>query len=139
MPTTARLSRLLSSTALPTPPPTAETNSTDASNAASAVTTNFAAFKALPIDRTRREGGGSTFVEPSAPDELAGVSTCQEAVDLMVDAIANACEDAHARAHAHDNAISGIGEGSGDVVPTVRKEVIVRCAYFYFYSFLLLT
>lgn len=62
------------------------------------------------------------------------MSTCQEAVDLMVDAIANACEDAHARAHAHDNAISGIGEGSGDVVPTVRKEVIVRSVLIFIFT-----
>jgi hypothetical protein len=79
--------------------------------------TNFAAFKALPIDRTRREGSGSAFVEPSAPDELAGVSTCQEAVDLMVDAISSACMDAHARTHA---------PVKDDVVPSVRKEDIVR-------------
>ncbi|KAF8478731.1 SacI homology domain-containing protein [Russula ochroleuca] len=130
---TARLSRLLSSAALPTPAPTPETSSAagadaDANNAASANTTNFAAFKALPIDRTRREGSGSTFVEPSAPDELAGVSTCQEAVDLMVDAIVSACEDAHARTHAHDSAVSGIGKGKGEVVPSVRKEDIVSLA-----------
>ena len=44
----------------------------------------------------------------------------------MVDAIASACEDAHARTHAHDSAVSDIGKGKGDVVPSVRKEDIVR-------------
>jgi hypothetical protein len=53
------------------------------------------------------------------------VSTCQEAVDLMVDAIASACVDAHARTHAHDVAVSGLGKGTGEVV-SVHKEVIVR-------------
>jgi len=98
--------------------------------------TNFAAFKALPIDRARREGSGSAFVEPSAPDDLAGVSTCQEAVDLMVDAIASACVDAHARTH--DNAKSGLGKGEGDVLPSVRKEDIVRSVsieFFFHVSF----
>ncbi|TFY55822.1 hypothetical protein EVG20_g9178 [Dentipellis fragilis] len=55
--------------------------------------TSFAAFKALPIDpaRTRR---GSTFAESAEPaDDLAGAGTCQEAVELMVDAIRRACED----------------------------------------------
>jgi hypothetical protein len=44
----------------------------------------------------------------------------------MVDAIASACVDAHARTHAHDSAMSGLGKGKGDVVPSVLKEDIVR-------------
>ena len=130
---TARLSRLLSSAALPTPVPTAEASGEDgAGDAASSNTTNFAAFKALPIDRARRDINGSAFVEPSAPDDLASVNTCQEAVDLMVDAIVDACRDAHAHAHththAHDSAISGLGKSKADadVVPLVRNEDIVR-------------
>lgn len=132
---TARLSRLLSSAALPTPAPTAETGSADgASDAANSNTTNFAAFKALPIDRARRDVSGSTFIEPCAPDDLASVKTCQEAVDLMVDAIVSACRDAHAHAHTHahacDSAISGLGKSKGDVdvVPLVRDEDIVSLA-----------
>jgi hypothetical protein len=139
---TARLSRLLSSAALPTPAPIAENSSTDgASDAAKdSNTTNFAAFKALPIDRARGDVSGSTFVEPSAPDDLASANTCQEAVDLMVDAIVSACRDAHAHAHTHthafDNAISGLGKGKGDVdvVPLVRNEEIVRSVSFSFSS-----
>ncbi|KAI0277671.1 SacI homology domain-containing protein [Russula aff. rugulosa BPL654] len=127
--------------ALPTPAPAAETSSADgASDAGHAAasntnTTNFAAFKALPIDRARREASGSAFVEPSAPDDLASVNTCQEAVDLMVDAIVNACGDAHAHAHthahAHDSAMSDLGKGKGDVdvdVPLVRNKDIVSLA-----------
>ena len=51
----------------------------------------FAAFKALPIDpaRSRRENG--SFFEPA--DELTGAGNCQEAVDMMVDAIHRACID----------------------------------------------
>ena len=136
---TARLSRLLSSAALPTPPAPAPTPGTgsaadagaSSSDAPSTDTTNFAAFKALPIDRARREGSGGTFVEPSAPDDLAGVSTCQEAVGLMVDAIASACVDAHARTHAHDAAMSDLGKGTSDVV-SVLNEDIVRSLIFLF-------
>ncbi|KZV71845.1 hypothetical protein PENSPDRAFT_650268, partial [Peniophora sp. CONT] len=52
--------------------------------------TTFAAFKALPVDpaRSRR---GSAFSEPA--DELAGAATCQDAVELMINAIRGACED----------------------------------------------
>ncbi|KAI0695707.1 SacI homology domain-containing protein [Cytidiella melzeri] len=65
------------------------------SNAAAPVLMNdvtFAAFKALPIDpaRGRRENG--SFYEPA--DELTGATSCKQAVDLMVDAIARACEEA---------------------------------------------
>ncbi len=136
---TARLSRLLSSAALPTPAPTPETSiAAGASDATDSNTTNFAAFKALPIDRAWREGSGSAFVEPAAPDDLAGVSTCKEAVDLMVDAIASACRDAHAHAHAHahshDSAISDMGKDKSDVVPLVRNEDIVGSVSFFFFS-----
>lgn len=72
----AKLSRILSSAAAPS-----LTNDV-----------TFAAFKALPIDpaRGRRENG--SFYEPA--DELTGANNCKQAVDLMVDAIARACEDA---------------------------------------------
>jgi len=118
---------LLSSAALPTPAPTAETSNA-AGKAAESNATNFAAFKALPIDRTRREVGGSAFIEPSAPDDLAVVNTCQEAVNLMVDAIVDACREAHAPAPAHDGAMSGLGKGQEDGAPLVRNEVIVSLA-----------
>jgi len=45
----------------------------------------------------------------------------------MVDAIASACADAHARTHTHDVAMSDLGKGTGEVV-SVRKEVIVSLA-----------
>ena len=54
--------------------------------------TTFAAFKALPVDPTRvQRGSGSGYTEPA--DDLAGTTSCKEAVDLMVDAICRACED----------------------------------------------
>jgi hypothetical protein len=138
---TARLSRLLSSAALPTPAPTTETSGADgAGDAADSNATNFAAFKALPMDRTRREVSGSAFIEPCAPDDLASVNSCQEAVDLMVDAIVDACRDAHGHAHTHshayDSAISELGKGKSDVdvMPLVRNEDIVRFVSFSFPS-----
>ncbi|OCH94928.1 hypothetical protein OBBRIDRAFT_768387 [Obba rivulosa] len=53
--------------------------------------TTFAAFKALPIDpaRTRRESG--SFIEPAM--EVEGAKNCKEAVDMIVEAIRQACED----------------------------------------------
>jgi len=54
----------------------------------------FAAFKVLPIDPARMRassGGGSTYAE--AADELSGASSCQEAVNLIVNSIWRACED----------------------------------------------
>lgn len=125
-PTAALLSRLLSSTALPSP----EMSTGGNGNAAS---TSFAAFKAFPIDpaRTRREG--STCVESAAPDELASVSTCQEAVDLMVDAIVRACADAHAHGHTQAKTNPGKGtdkgKGKSDEVPSVRRKDIVRFVF----------
>jgi phosphatidylinositol 4-phosphatase len=94
---------------------------------------SFAAFKALPIDpanlRTRSEdsstSGSPAFVvdQQHALDDLAGARTCQEAVGLMVDAIARACADAHA----------GADSGKSDVVvPSVRNEDIVRSVAFLF-------
>ncbi|KAI0664663.1 SacI homology domain-containing protein [Cubamyces menziesii] len=53
--------------------------------------TIFAAFKALPIDpaRARRESG--SFIQTA--DELANAKNCKEAVDMIVDAIHQACKD----------------------------------------------
>ncbi|EMD38456.1 hypothetical protein CERSUDRAFT_113620 [Gelatoporia subvermispora B] len=53
--------------------------------------TAFAAFKALPIDpaRTRRESG--SFIEPAV--EVEGAKSCKDAVDMIVDAVRQACED----------------------------------------------
>ncbi|KAI0647334.1 SacI homology domain-containing protein [Trametes meyenii] len=64
------------------------------SNAAAPVAgqeTIFAAFKALPIDpaRARRETG--SFIQ--ATDELANAKNCKEAVDMIVDAVRQACKD----------------------------------------------
>ncbi|KAF9469322.1 SacI homology domain-containing protein [Collybia nuda] len=67
---------------------------TNAALAAGAETT-YAAFKVLPIDPARRRAssssGGGSYAEAS--DELSGASSCQEAVDLIVDSIRRACED----------------------------------------------
>ncbi|KAF8559644.1 hypothetical protein OG21DRAFT_1594475 [Imleria badia] len=49
---------------------------------------SFAAFKALPVGSTRN---GSRYAEPA--DDLAGATSCKEAVDLIADAIKRACED----------------------------------------------
>ncbi|KAI0748534.1 SacI homology domain-containing protein [Daedaleopsis nitida] len=53
--------------------------------------TIFAAFKALPVDpaRSRRETG--SFIQ--SQDELAGAKSCKEAVDMIVEAIRQACKD----------------------------------------------
>ncbi|KAI0822863.1 SacI homology domain-containing protein [Trametes gibbosa] len=64
------------------------------SNAAAPVAgqeTVFAAFKALPVDpaRARRETG--SFIQTT--DELANAKSCKEAVDMIVDAIRQACVD----------------------------------------------
>jgi hypothetical protein len=106
------------------------------------------AFKALPIDptRTRRKGtvastaaaaAGSAFVVvvESVLDDLASMSTCQEVVDLLVNAIicacantiAYACADTHAQATADSGKAKAKGKAKGDVVvPFVQKEDIVR-------------
>ena len=53
--------------------------------------TIFAAFKALPVDpaRSRRETG--SFIQ--SQDDLTGAKNCKEAVDLIVDAVRQACSD----------------------------------------------
>ncbi|KAI0005981.1 SacI homology domain-containing protein [Russula compacta] len=119
-PTVARLSRLLLSTA----PPSPETSTGGNGNAAS---TSFAAFKAFPIDPARMRREGSTCVESAAPDELASASTCQEAVDLVVDAIVRACADADAHGHttqAGTDSGKGTdkGKGKSDGVPLAEAQ-----------------
>ncbi|KAG1903754.1 phosphoinositide polyphosphatase [Suillus fuscotomentosus] len=62
-------------------------------NAAGATDVCFAAFKALPVDPARVRSGSSTgYAEPA--DDLAGATTCKQVVDMMVDSIKRACEDA---------------------------------------------
>ena len=53
--------------------------------------TIYAAFKALPVDpaRSRRESG--SFIQ--SQDELSSANNCKEAVDMIVDAIRQACAD----------------------------------------------
>ena len=51
----------------------------------------FAAFKALPIDPARSRRATGSIIEPA--DELSGAKNCKEAVDLMVESIAKACQD----------------------------------------------
>jgi hypothetical protein len=41
--------------------------------------------------RRASSGGGSMYADPA--DELSGASSCQEAVNLIVDSIWRACED----------------------------------------------
>jgi len=53
--------------------------------------TTFAAFKALPIDPARTQRGSGSFID--AADELAGAANCKEAVELIVNAIHQACQD----------------------------------------------
>jgi phosphatidylinositol 4-phosphatase len=53
--------------------------------------TTFAAFKALPIDPTRRQRSTGTYTEEA--DELAGAANSQEAVNAMVESIQRACTD----------------------------------------------
>ena len=98
----------------PSPPRRANTLSKILSNATAPVLnkdTTFAAFKVLPIDpaRSRRENG--SFFEPA--DELTGVSNCKEAVDVMVDAIHRACQEA--------------GGARGEFI---KQEDVVRCVVF---------
>ncbi|KAG9318553.1 hypothetical protein JVU11DRAFT_645 [Chiua virens] len=59
-------------------------------NRADSDDTSFAAFKALPVSCTHVRNG-SRYTEPA--DDLASATTCQEAVDLVVDVIQRACED----------------------------------------------
>lgn len=61
----------------------------DAAAPAAGQETVFAAFKVLPVDpaRARRETG--SFIQ--ATDELAVAKNCKEAVDMIVQAIRQAC------------------------------------------------
>lgn len=62
-------------------------------NAAGSTNVCFAAFKALPVDPARVRSGSSTgYAEPA--DDLAGATNCKQVVDMMVDSIKRACEDA---------------------------------------------
>ncbi|TFK92292.1 hypothetical protein K466DRAFT_659372 [Polyporus arcularius HHB13444] len=63
----------------------------DAAAPAAGQDTIFAAFKALPVDpaRSRRENG--SFIQ--SEDELSSAKNCKEAVDMIVDAIRQACLD----------------------------------------------
>lgn len=78
--------------------------------------TSFAAFKVLPIDPARSQRQTGSFVEPA--DEFTGAKSCKEAVDLMVDAIASACEDA----------------GSGGREGFILKDDVVRSVIGYLCS-----
>ena len=73
---------------------------------------NFAAFKVLPIDPTRRETSDQ-YVELS--DEMQRASSCREAADLIVGKIQDACED--------------VGGGHGSFV---TDEDVVRFVSFFF-------
>lgn len=56
-------------------------------------TLNFAAFKVLPIDATRRETSAVSDQYVELSDEMQRASSCREAVDLIVNKIQEACED----------------------------------------------
>lgn len=61
-------------------------------NATGASDTCFAAFKVLPVEPARvRSGSRTRYAEPA--DDLAEATTCDQVVDLMVNAIRGACED----------------------------------------------
>ena len=62
-------------------------------------TTNFAAFKVLPIDPTgtRREMSAVSDQYVELSDEMQRASSCREAVDLIVGKIQDACEDGHGK------------------------------------------
>ncbi|TFK42309.1 SacI homology domain-containing protein [Crucibulum laeve] len=75
---------------------------------------SFAAFKVLPIDpaRIRRASSTNSGMYADASDELSGAGSCREAVDLIVDSIYRACEDA----------------GSAQGADFVKKEDVVSLA-----------
>jgi len=62
-------------------------------------TTNFAAFKVLPIDPTgtRREMSAVSDQYVELSDEMQRASSCREAVDLIVGKIQDACEGGHGK------------------------------------------
>lgn len=55
--------------------------------------TSFAAFKALPIDPAKSRPEFAPIEEP-AIDELVDAKTCKEKVNIVVNAIATACNEA---------------------------------------------
>ncbi|KAF8163607.1 SacI homology domain-containing protein [Crassisporium funariophilum] len=65
---------------------------------------NFAAFKVLPIDpaRIRRETSAVSDQYVETSEEMHGAASCREAVSLIVERIARACDD--------------VGGGHGDFV-----------------------
>jgi hypothetical protein len=75
----------------------------------------FAAFKVLPIDPAHRQessANGGGYDDARQSDPYSAASTCKEVVDLMVEAIKNACED--------------IGASHG-AVEFVTETDVVRC------------
>lgn len=73
----------------------------------------FAAFKVLPVDPARvRSGSAAGYAEPA--DDLAGATTCKEVVDLMVNAVRQACH----------NAMNGRGPRDDFVI--VQEEDVMR-------------
>ncbi|KIL00905.1 hypothetical protein PAXRUDRAFT_128798 [Paxillus rubicundulus Ve08.2h10] len=79
-----RLSRMLSTTSTARP--------TVSDDRAQSGDTSFAAFKVLPVNPAHvRRGSTTGYAEPA--DDLAGATTCKEAVDLIADSIKRACHD----------------------------------------------
>lgn len=55
--------------------------------------TTWAAFKVLPVDPARvRQGSTGSFAD-AAGDDLSAATNCREAVEMIVDAIQEACSD----------------------------------------------
>ncbi|KIJ17485.1 inositol-polyphosphate 5-phosphatase [Paxillus involutus ATCC 200175] len=80
----SRISRIMSTTST--------ARSTVSDDRAQSGDTSFAAFKVLPVDPARVRSESTTgYAEPA--DDLAGATTCKEAVDLIADAIKRACHD----------------------------------------------
>lgn len=73
---------------------------------------SFVALKALPVDPARGRRESRSYEEPS--DDLSGVSSCREAVDVIVEAIRRACEE--------------VGSVKEDFL---KDSDIVRCVFLY--------
>jgi hypothetical protein len=70
--------------------------------------TTFAAFKALPIDPAHRQESSASsggYDDARQSDPYSAASTCKEMVDLVVEAIKNACKDVRA-SHGSDDFIT---------------------------------
>ena len=77
----------------------------------------YVTFKALPVEAAWLRRDSRSYEEPS--DDLSGVSSCKEAVDLIVEAIRRACED--------------IGNDRADLIKTseIVRQVLILSRYLF--------